>query len=131
MLMRTLPISVIIPHYNRPQFLQEALDSIRSQTLPPAEIIVVDDCSTAVARDELQKFRHISKIHANSVNLGVSESRNIGVELASNDWIAFLDDDDLYHLRKEWSKDYVTIDLKPDEARVAEARTRQQKRTSP
>jgi glycosyltransferase involved in cell wall biosynthesis len=81
--MRTLPISVIIPHYNRPQFLQEALDSIQSQTLPPAEIIVVDDCSTAeVRRDELQKFRHIAKIHENSANLGVSETRNIGVELA-------------------------------------------------
>jgi glycosyltransferase involved in cell wall biosynthesis len=97
MLMRTLPISVIIPHYNRPQFLQEALDSVRSQTLPPAEIIVVDDFSTAEARSELQKFRHIAKIHENSANLGLSQTRNVGVEMAVNDWVAFLDDDDLYH----------------------------------
>jgi len=98
--MRTLPISVIVTHYNRPQFLPEALDSIRSQTLPPAEIIVVDDCSTAEARSELQKFSHIARIHENPVNLGVSESRNIGVELAGNEWIGFLDDDDLYRPRK-------------------------------
>jgi glycosyltransferase involved in cell wall biosynthesis len=98
--MRRLPISVIVPHYNRPQLLAEALDSIQSQTLQPAEIIVVDDCSTAEVRRELQEFRHIAKIHENSVNLGVYATRNIGVELASNDWIAFLDDDDLYHSRK-------------------------------
>jgi teichuronic acid biosynthesis glycosyltransferase TuaG len=98
--MRTLPISVIIPHYNRPQFLEEALDSVRSQTVPPAEIIVVDDHSTAEVRTKLRKFRHIVKIHENPRNLGVSETRNIGVELAANDWVAFLDDDDLYHSRK-------------------------------
>src|ERR1017187_848183 len=98
--MRTLPISVIIPHYNRPQFLEEALASVQSQTLPPAEIIVGDDYSTAEVRTKLQEFRHIAKIHENSSNLGVSESRNIGVELAANDWVAFLDDDDLYHSRK-------------------------------
>ena len=98
--MRTLPISVIIPHYNRPQLLQEALDSFRSQTVPPAEIIVVDDHSTAEVRTKLHEFRHIAKIHENSINLGVTESRNVGVELAGNDWVAFLDDDDLYHSRK-------------------------------
>jgi glycosyltransferase involved in cell wall biosynthesis len=98
--MRTLPISVIIPHHNRPQFLAEALDSIQSQTFPPAEIIVVDDGSTAEARRELQAFRHIAKIHENSANLGVCATRNIGVELAGNEWVAFLDDDDLYHPRK-------------------------------
>jgi len=61
---------------------------------------VVDDYSTPEARSELQKFKHIARIHENSVNLGLTETRNVGVELACNDWVAFLDDDDLYHPRK-------------------------------
>ena len=98
--MRTLPISVIIPHYNRPQLLEEAIESVRSQTLPPAEILVVDDHSTAEVRSKLQKFRQIAKIHENPVNVGAYATRNIGLELAGNEWVAFLDDDDLYHPRK-------------------------------
>ena len=98
--MRSLPISVIVPHFNRPQFLEEALTSIRAQTLPPSEIIVVDDHSTADVRSELAKFKPIARIHQNSNNLGLSETRNVGVELASNEWVAFLDDDDLYDPRK-------------------------------
>jgi glycosyltransferase involved in cell wall biosynthesis len=98
--MRSLPISVIVPHYNRPQFLEEALASIQAQTVPPAEIIVVDDHSTVEARSKLAKFERIARIHQNPRNVGLSETRNIGVELAGNDWVAFLDDDDLYHSRK-------------------------------
>jgi glycosyltransferase involved in cell wall biosynthesis len=98
--MRALPISVIIPHYNRPHFLEEALTSIQTQTVPPAEIIVVDDHSALEAQSRLRGFKDIARIHRNATNLGVSESRNIGVELARNDWVAFLDDDDLYDSRK-------------------------------
>jgi glycosyltransferase involved in cell wall biosynthesis len=98
--MLSLPISIVIPHYNRPQYLEEALASIQAQTLPPAEIIVVDDHSAAEVQREIRKFKHIARIHENSANLGGSETRNIGVELARNGWIAFLDDDDLYHPRK-------------------------------
>src|SRR5208283_3349506 len=98
--MSHLPISIIIPHYNRPQFLEEALASVQAQTLPPAEIIVVDDYSAPDARREILKFKNIARIHQNSTNLGSCETRNIGVELASNHWVAFLDDDDLYHPRK-------------------------------
>jgi glycosyltransferase involved in cell wall biosynthesis len=98
--MTKLPISVIIPHYNRPRLLEEALASIQAQTLQPAEILVIDDNSSAEARREILKFKNIATIYENSTNVGVCETRNIGVGLAKNDWLAFLDDDDLYHPRK-------------------------------
>jgi teichuronic acid biosynthesis glycosyltransferase TuaG len=98
--MPKMPISVIIPHYNRPHLLEEALASVQAQTCPPAEIIVVDDCSSPEVQRKLLKFKHIARIHQNSTNLGLSETRNIGVSLARNPWVTFLDDDDLYHPRK-------------------------------
>src|SRR5690242_17320443 len=98
--MSKLPISVIVTHYNRPQLLAEALESIQSQTCPPDEIIVVDDCSASELRRQLFKFKNVSRIYYNPINLGLSASRNIGVHIARNPWVAFLDDDDLYHPMK-------------------------------
>jgi glycosyltransferase involved in cell wall biosynthesis len=98
--MTKVPISVIIPHFNRPQLLGEALNSIQSQTSQPSEIIIVDDNSSDEARREIAKFKGVARIHHNATNVGVSEARNVGVELSSNPWLAFLDDDDLYHSKK-------------------------------
>ncbi|MFA5840234.1 MAG: glycosyltransferase [Candidatus Margulisiibacteriota bacterium] len=91
-------ISVIIPVYNRPQFLQEAIESILKQTFKDIEVIVVDDGSTKELRtpnpeprtknDKLKSFFRPHK--------GVSAARNYGVSQASGKYIAFLDSDDLW-----------------------------------
>ena len=92
-------VSVVIPAYNAEKTLPKTLNSVLEQTLPPLEIIVIDDCSadnTAAivaeyaARDSRLLYRK------NEKNAGVSHSRNVGVAMASGEWIAFLDSDDCW-----------------------------------
>jgi len=69
-----------------------------AQTYQPKEIIVVDDGSTDNTSQIKQDFPTI--IYRYQENLGVSSARNLGISLASNDWIAFLDSDDEWHRDK-------------------------------
>jgi glycosyltransferase involved in cell wall biosynthesis len=92
-------VSVVIPTYNRAKLLAEALASVKAQTRPPLEIIVVDDGSTDGTRALLEamgeKVRPIFQ-----ANHGAAAARNRGIEAARGDWIAFLDSDDLWEPRK-------------------------------
>ncbi len=94
--MPTRDITILVSHYNRPTLLAKALASIRNQTAPPAEILVLDDCSREDVRHEIRRFADIATIHENQHNLGVSESLNQGIRLIKTEWIAFLADDDLF-----------------------------------
>jgi glycosyltransferase involved in cell wall biosynthesis len=98
-LLNMFTISVIIPTYNRKHSLSRALDSVLCQTLRPSEIIVVDDGSTdhtaTYLKDNYSQVKSITQSHA-----GVSAARNTGLYNAKSDWIAFLDDDDLWHQDK-------------------------------
>lgn len=93
----SLPISVIIPAYNAEGFLSEAIASVRSQRSVPREIIVVDDGSTDGTRELAKSLG--AQLHVQK-NSGVSAARNIGVELATSPWIAFLDADDTWESEK-------------------------------
>ena len=88
-------VSVIVPTHERPGFVAEALDSIRAQTRPADELIVVDDGSSeAVSRSVAalgEDFRYVRQ-----ENAGLAAARNTGVRHASGDLLAFLDDDDLW-----------------------------------
>jgi glycosyltransferase involved in cell wall biosynthesis len=94
----TIPVSVVIPAYNRPEMVTRAVRSALRQTpYPPAEVIVVDDCSdddtgTAAARAGARVIRH-------DVNRGEGAARNTGVAAATQAWVALLDSDD------EWLPD--------------------------
>jgi len=87
-------ISAVIPCYNGAAFLQDALDSVASQTLPVQEIIVVDDAS----RDDSAVIarRAGARVIVLPRNSGPAAARNRGVEAASNELIAFLDADDVW-----------------------------------
>jgi glycosyltransferase involved in cell wall biosynthesis len=100
--MAALPISVVIPAYNASAYLAEALESVRQQTAPPIEIIVVDDGSTdataAIARAA-------GAIVLSQANMGISAARNAGIRAATQPWVALLDADDLWEpdkLRAQW-----------------------------
>ncbi len=94
-----MTVSVIIPAFNAAMFIVEALDSVVSQTLPVLEIVVVDDGSAddtlelVSAWSEGQRFP--VKIHAQA-NAGVSVARNTAINLASGEWVALLDADDIW-----------------------------------
>jgi GT2 family glycosyltransferase len=89
-------ISVILTHYNRPDFLREALESICGQTLKPSEILIVDDNSTPDNFERLQEFAQLATIIKTPRNLGAPGARNFGASVASSEWLCFLDDDDVY-----------------------------------
>ncbi|PLY07524.1 MAG: glycosyl transferase [Arcobacter sp.] len=92
-----MKISVIIPTYNRANFLLSAINSIKSQTYRIDEIIVVDDGSSDNTKEVL-KNQNIKYIFQE--NKGVSSARNRGIKESKNDWIAFLDSDDIWEKEK-------------------------------
>ncbi len=88
-------VSVIIPTYNRAQFIGEAIDSVLDQDVTGCdmEILVVDDGSTDNTRDVIGRFKdQITYIPLK--NGGAGRARNIGIEAAQGEWISFLDSDD-------------------------------------
>jgi len=92
----TCDISVIIPYYNREQYIDEALQSVLGQTLKPLEIILVNDGSRESSRGYLDRFSDVCRIIDLPVNVGSAGSRNAGVRQARGRFVAFLDDDDLW-----------------------------------
>ncbi len=88
-----LTVSVIIPTYNRAGFVGEAIESLRSQTRPPDEIIVVDDGSTDHTAEVLSRFDSCISV-ITQPNAGLSAARNTGLRAATGDLIALLDSDD-------------------------------------
>jgi len=93
-----LDVSVVIPTYNRYTLLKRAINSLLTQTHTVDEIIVVDDGSTDNTKDIQNDFPNIIYIYQN--NRGVSAARNVGIQRAKNEWIAFLDSDDEWHKEK-------------------------------
>ena len=87
-------ISIIMATYNRADYIQEALDSIKRQTFQDYEIIVVDDGSTDNTREILDNYEGIRCIYLKHV--GIAGARNTAVKAAVGKWIAFLDSDDLW-----------------------------------
>ena len=107
-------ISTIIPNHNRTVLLHRAVDSVLKQTLKPCEIIIVDDGSDENTINYVQqKFSHyLIKLVLNKKNLGAAEARNIGVQHAKGDFIAFLDSDDYWDKNKLKSQiDIVSTNL--------------------
>jgi glycosyltransferase involved in cell wall biosynthesis len=92
-------ISVVIPTYNRPDLLQQTLESVLAQTYKDLQIIVVDDGSTAETGELLDKFSP----RVQSIRLGrsgISTARNTGIDAAQGEFIAFVDHDDLWEPHK-------------------------------
>ena len=89
-------VSIVIPVYNAENYLAECLESVRSQTLRDIEIICVDDGSTDGSASILADYaKKDERIHAVSQpNGGELAARNTGVQLASGEWIGFVDSDD-------------------------------------
>jgi glycosyltransferase involved in cell wall biosynthesis len=93
--------SVIIPAYNAAATICRALDSVLEQTFPAAEIIVVDDASTDNTRDLLkEKYTGRIVLIEKLFNAGSSVARNAAWDVATGDYIAFLDADDAWHRDK-------------------------------
>jgi glycosyltransferase involved in cell wall biosynthesis len=95
-----MKISVIIPTYNRSKFLQKAINSVLLQTVKIDEVIVIDDGSSDNTKTVIQDFNNPRIKYIYQTNKGVSSARNIGMDIARNNWITFLDSDDIWDIKK-------------------------------
>ena len=92
-------ISCIVPVYNGARYVAEALDSILAQTLRPTQIIVVDDGSTDTTADVVNGYAP-DVTYLRQTNSGPASARNRGIAIATGDFFAFLDADDIWYADK-------------------------------
>ena len=92
-------VSVITPVYNVERYIEATLESVFAQTYKDIEIVLVDDCSKDRSAELIAKYK---KNHSEIVyflqpkNMGAGAARNKALELASGQYVAFLDSDDLW-----------------------------------
>src|SRR5689334_10135830 len=88
-----LVYDVIIPAYNAVETLGRAIDSALAQSLPPHEVVVVDDGSRDATAELAERYGPPVRVIRQS-NAGPGAARNRGVQATSSPWVAFLDADD-------------------------------------
>ena len=116
---RMAKVSVLIPVYNTAKYLQKCLDSVINQTLYDIEIVCINDGSTDESRFILEEYAKKDiriKVH-NKENGGLVAARKTGLELATGEYIGFVDSDDwiepdmyekLYNLASQYNADLIT-----------------------
>jgi GT2 family glycosyltransferase len=87
-------ISAVVPAFNRADVIVATIDSLLAQRLPFSEIVVVNDGSTDATADVIASYGDRVRL-VSTPNRGVQHARNLGVSLATADWITFCDSDDL------------------------------------
>lgn len=96
-------VSVIIPTYNRCNLVKEAIESVLRQSFTDFEILVIDDGSTDNTTSVIQNIRDDRVKYFYKKNGGLSSTRNLGLLKSRAEYVALLDDDDL------WPNDYLRV----------------------
>lgn len=89
-------VSVVITAYDRPDFLATAISSALAQSHPPHQVFVIDDCSPTNLLPAIAAFGDAIIYERLAENRGANHARNRGIALATGEFVAFLDDDDLW-----------------------------------
>ena len=89
-------VSVVVPLFNGAEHIAETLTSIQRQSLPATQVIVIDDGSTDGGAD-IARAHPVAATVVSQPNHGVAVARNHGLSLVTSEWVAFLDQDDLWH----------------------------------
>ena len=89
--------SVIIPLYNKENFIENTIQSVLSQTFADFEVLVINDGSTDKSEEKVLQFKDSRIQYYSKENEGVSIARNFGIEKAQFDYITFLDADDYWY----------------------------------
>lgn len=94
----SLDVTIVMPAYNRSKLIRRALDSVRTQSHWPREVIVVDDASTDDTVEQVlawsREFGVPTRVERLARNGGPAVARNRGIELAATRYVCFLDSDD-------------------------------------
>ena len=102
--------SIVIPVYNTEKYVSKALESLKNQTYKDIEVVIVNDGSTDNSESVILDFKKsnpsFNLVYKKNENAGPSTARNTGIDLATGDYICFLDSDDSYdvHLFEEIDK---------------------------
>ena len=91
-----IKFSIVIPLYNKENYIEKTLQSVFNQSYSNYEVIIVNDGSTDKSVDVVNQFSNKNIKIINQTNQGVSLARNRGIAEASNQWIALLDADDIW-----------------------------------
>lgn len=92
-------VSIILPNRNYEKFIPDAISSIKAQTLTDWECIIIDDASTDNSVEVIKGLidgDNRFKLAVNQEPIGISATRNVGMNMATGEYIAFLDSDDCY-----------------------------------
>lgn len=89
--------SVIIPLYNKENFIENTLKSVLDQTFTDFELIIVNDGSTDTSEEKVFQFHDDRIRYFSKENEGVSSARNYGISVAQSDYITFIDADDYWY----------------------------------
>lgn len=92
-----MTLSVVMPNYNHGRFLKKSVAAIVEQSLPPDELLIIDDASTDNSWEILQELaaKHpIISLHRNKTNQGIIPNMNLGLKLAHSDYLLFSAADD-------------------------------------
>lgn len=121
--MENLKLSLIVPVYNRPNEIEELLDSLSKQTDRDFEIVIVEDGSTITCTEQIEKYKSVFEIkYFFKPNTGPGQSRNYGMERASGNYFIILDSDCIIPseyiatVRKSLSEKYLDTFGGPDKA---------------
>lgn len=91
-------VSIIIPVYNNEEYLEKCIDSILNQSYTNLEVLLLDDGSKdnsyTIMKEYEKKYPKVIKIFKNKANMGVSKTRNKALDIASGDYVLFVDSDD-------------------------------------
>ncbi len=95
-------VDIIIPNYNKENYLKECVNSVLRQTYNNWKLYIIDDCSTDKSLKYLKKIKNKKKIRIIFLkkNKGPSYCRNLGIKKSKNNFLAFLDSDDLWDKNK-------------------------------
>lgn len=100
--------SIIIPTYNRAQFLSIAINSVLQQTFNNFELIIIDDGSDDNTSTIINRYPDKRIVYIPCLHHGVSNARNTGIHTAKGEFICFLDSDDRFrHEKLEITFDYI------------------------
>ena len=92
-------VTVIIPVYNAEKYLPRTIDSVLRQSYTNWELLLVDDCSTDHSRELMQQYeKQYDNVHCYycEKNGGPAQARNLGIDHAQGQYLAFVDSDDLW-----------------------------------
>jgi len=103
-------VSIILPTYNRCHFLLQAIESVLNQTFKDFELIIINDGSTDETKEFLKTIKDRRVVIINQKNAGLTKSLNKGLKIAKGEFIARIDDDDVWIDSKKLEKqiDFLT-----------------------